>query len=92
MKLRYKRPDGEQSELTARSLADQVVDFRDAPADIKFAAAVAEFGMILRDSPHKGNGTLEAVFEWANEGKGRDEFGYRGGFVELVRQARSLAL
>jgi Ca-activated chloride channel family protein len=46
--------------------------------------------MILRDSPHKGNATLGAVAEWAEEGKGRDEAGYRKEFIELVKKAKSL--
>jgi Ca-activated chloride channel homolog len=58
--------------------------------DFKFAAAVAEFGMVLRDSEHKGNGTLGAVLEWAQEGKGSDGNGYRAGFLELVRKAQAL--
>ncbi len=44
--------------------------------------------MILRDSEYKGNGSLGAVAEWAQEGKGADEHGYRAGFLALVRSAR----
>jgi Ca-activated chloride channel family protein len=57
---------------------------------LKFAAAVAEFGMILRDSPHKGKATIAAVIEWAQEGKGADSAGYRAGFIELARKAQTL--
>jgi Ca-activated chloride channel family protein len=64
--------------------------FAEAPQDLKFAAAVAEFGMILRDSEYKGNGTLEQVLEWAQEGKGADTNGYRADFIELVRKAQAL--
>ena len=90
VKLRYKKPDGDKSELTERSLSDNGAKFENAATDLKFAAAVAEFGMILRDSEHKGNGTLGAVLEWAQEGKGRDTNGYRAGFIELVRKAQAL--
>jgi len=65
-------------------------NFGNAPVDLKFAAAVAEFGMILRDSEYKGNGTFAAVVEWAQEGKGSDATGYRAGFIELVRKAQAL--
>ena len=92
VKLRYKEPEGEKSELLERAFADNGAPFSNSPADLKFAAAVAEFGMILRDSPHKGNGSLGAVLEWAQEGKGRDEAGYRAGFIELVRKAQALVL
>jgi Ca-activated chloride channel family protein len=90
VKLRYKKPDGDRSELVERAVTDTSARFENAPADLKFAAAVAEFGMILRDSEYKGNGTFAAVLEWAEEGKGSDANGYRSGFIELVRKAQAL--
>jgi len=90
VKLRYKKPDGDRSELVERAVIDTGGNFGTAPVDLKFAAAVAEFGMILRDSEYKGNGTFAAVLEWAQEGKGSDATGYRAGFIELVRKAQAL--
>jgi Ca-activated chloride channel family protein len=90
VKLRYKKPDGDRSELVERAVTDAPGNFENAPADLKFAAAVAEFGMILRDSEYKGNGTFATVLEWAEEGKGTDANGYRSGFIELVRKAQAL--
>src|SRR5437588_716674 len=90
VKLRYKKPDGDKSELIERPVTDSNAAFAAASPDFKFAAAVAEFGMILRDSEHKGNGTFGAVLEWAQEGKGSDTSGYRAGFIELVRKAQAL--
>jgi len=90
VKLRYKKPDENTSELIERAVTDTNGTFENAPVDLKFAAAVAEFGMILRDSEHKGNGTIGAVLEWAQEGKGSDSNGYRAGFIELVRKAQAL--
>ena len=90
VKLRYKKPDGDKSELIERAVSDESKEFAKASQDFKFAAAVAEFGMILRESEHKGNGTLGAVLEWAQEGKGSDANGYRAGFIELVRKAQAL--
>jgi Domain of unknown function (DUF3520)/von Willebrand factor len=90
-KLRFKKPGGDgEVQSIERSLADQGVDFAKAHPDLKFAAAVAEFGMILCDSVYKGSGTLGAVLEWAEEGKGTDANGYRAGFIELVRKAQAL--
>ena len=91
VKLRYKQPDGDKSALLERSLADNGAVFGKASADFRFAAAVAEFGMILRGSPHKGNATLAAVLDCSQESKGRDESGYRAGFIELARKAQALA-
>jgi len=90
VKLRYKKPDGDKSELVERAVTDTGGKFENASVDLKFAAAVAEFGMILRDSDYKGNGTFAAVLEWAEEGKGSDANGYRAGFIELVRKAQAL--
>ncbi len=90
VKLRHKKPDGETSELTQRSFTDNGSKFENAAPDLKFAAAVAEFGMLLRDSQYKGKGSFGAVIEWAQEGKGRDPAGYRAGFIELARKAQSL--
>ena len=90
VKLRYKKPDGDKSELVERAVTDTNGRFESAPVDLKFAAAVAEFGMILRDSEYKGNGTFGTVLEWAHEGKGSDVNGYRAGFIELVRKAQAL--
>jgi len=73
-----------------RTLSDTGFDFAAAPSDLKFAAAVAEFGMILRDSEYKGNGSLQQVIEWAQQGAGADMNGYRADFIELVRKAQAL--
>jgi Ca-activated chloride channel family protein len=90
VKLRFKKPEGDTSELTERSFVDNGSKFENAAPDLKFAAAVAEFGMILRDSQYKGKGTIGAVIEWAQEGKGRDAAGYRAGFIDLARKAQTL--
>jgi hypothetical protein len=76
--------------LIQRSASDTGFDFGAASSDLKFAAAVAEFGMILRDSEYKGSGSLQHVLEWAQQGKGADVNGYRADFIELVRKAQAL--
>jgi hypothetical protein len=90
VKLRYKKPESDKSELLERAVVDDGKQFANASADFKFAAAVAEFGMLLRDSEFKGSGTLGAVLQWAQEGKSADTNGYRAGFLELVRKAQVL--
>ena len=90
VKLRYKKPDGGKSGLLERAVGDDGKQFANASADFKFAAAVAEFGMLLRDSEFKGSGTMGAVLQWAQEGKSADTNGYRAGFLELVRKAQVL--
>ncbi len=90
VKLRHKKPDGDVSELTEKSFTDNGSKFENAAPDLKFAAAVAEFGMLLRDSQYKGKGSFGAVIEWAQEGKGQDTAGYRAGFIEMARKAETL--
>ena len=75
-------------ELTARDGGGR---FGRASADFRFAAAVAAFGMVLRNSPHRGQATLPAVEEYAAGALGRDPNGYRAEFLDLVRKARNLA-
>ncbi|MCX7419813.1 MAG: von Willebrand factor type A domain-containing protein [Planctomycetia bacterium] len=90
IKLRYKQPDADKSQLIKQTLIDQGRSFAQASIDFRFAASVASFGMLLRHSPHKGNGTLDAVAEIAESSLGQDKSGYRVEFVGLVRSAKTL--
>jgi secreted protein with Ig-like and vWFA domain len=89
VKLRWKRPDGDTSTLVEVPLADRGGAFGAAPADLRFAAAVAAFGMILRESSERGDASLPLVAEIAGKALGRDEGGYRAEFLDLVRHAES---
>lgn len=90
LKIRYKEPEGDQSRLIEVPLVDRGAPFARASQDFRFAASVAAFGMILRDSPYKGSASLDAVIRMAEQSKGVDRNGYRSEFVELVRRARAL--
>jgi Ca-activated chloride channel family protein len=90
VKLRYKLPDAK----TSRWLDHPVRASRPAPAssDLRFAASVAAFGMLLRDSEHRGSATLEQVIELARSSLGEDVGGYRAEFVKLVQQVKAQSL
>jgi Ca-activated chloride channel family protein len=90
VKLRYKAPDGDTSTPLAFPLKGWPVPFEKADDDIRFASAVAAFGLLLRDSPHKGDATYERILEIASKATGKDRFGYRREFIELVRNAQAL--
>jgi Ca-activated chloride channel family protein len=90
LKIRSKEPEKDKSVLSEFTVRDSPRKFKEASQDFKFAAAVAAFGMVLRDSPHKGNATLDQALEWANEGKGADTHGYRQEFIRLMHRALSL--
>ncbi|ODT98236.1 MAG: hypothetical protein ABS79_06240 [Planctomycetes bacterium SCN 63-9] len=90
VKLRYKQPTGDTSKLLERGVVDEGLDFSRASNDLKFASAVAGFGMLLRDSPYKGSLTYSGVAEIAASTLSHDPSGYRKEFIELVKKAQSL--
>jgi secreted protein with Ig-like and vWFA domain/anti-sigma factor RsiW len=90
LKLRYKLPAGETSLLIETPVKDGDREFAQASADFKFATAVAGYGMLLRQSPHRGELTWEKISRLAEQGLGEDKEGYRAEFVDLVRRAQQL--
>ena len=92
LKVRYKQPDGDTSRELSYPIADSTRAMSDAPADFRFAAAVAEFGMMLRDSKMKGTATYPAILQMATSAQEKDADGYRGEFVDLVRKAQELSV
>ncbi len=91
LKLRYKEPDGQTSELLEFPVTDSDASFSKASSDFQFAAAVASFGMLLRGSEHCGLSSYDAVLEIAESAKGPDKYGYRAEFVEMVGRAKTVA-
>ena len=91
VKLRYKCPDGDTSRLIDCGVADPGRSFVESSDDLKFASAVAGFGMLLRGSADKGSLTYSGVLEIAEATSSRDPSGYRREFVAVVRQARALS-
>ena len=90
LKIRYKQPDGDVSKKLEFPLRDEGATWERSSRDFRWAAAVASFGMLLRDSPHKGNATWDTTMELAVEGKGEDRGGYRAEFVGLIEKAKAL--
>ena len=90
VKIRYKEPDGSVSQRLEFPLTDRGTTWADASDDFKFAASVAGFGMILRESPYKGTATLASVAEWARQGLGSDAGGQRNEFLGLVSRAQTM--
>ncbi len=91
VKIRYKLPKSSASRLIATSIdrRNEVGSFVSAPQDARFAAAVAGFAEILRGGKYSGSMTYDDVLRIASGAKGRDEFGYRSEFVQMVRAAKS---
>ncbi|MCG3178937.1 MAG: hypothetical protein BIFFINMI_01267 [Phycisphaerae bacterium] len=91
LKLRAKEPDGEVSKLTQFPARDGGKKYGEASRDFKFAASVAAFGMLLRDSQYAGTANWDTVIELAGEGKGDDARGRRAEFIDLAKQAKKLS-
>jgi Ca-activated chloride channel family protein len=90
VKLRWKEPAGATSTKREFPFTDGGADYAKASADFRFAAAVAAFALVLKESPHRGTATLEAVAELATDGLAFDPGGYRAEFLDLVARARTL--
>jgi Ca-activated chloride channel family protein len=88
IKLRFKAPDGGTSTPLSTSVLDHAGD---ASPDLRFAAAVAEFGMLLRHSEHKGASSFAQALELGRGAAGTDADGVRAEFVALVEKAQRLA-
>jgi Ca-activated chloride channel homolog len=88
VRVRYKEPAGSTSRLLETPVADRSGA---ASEDMRFASAVAEFALLLRDSEHKGQASWEQVLSLARGARGDDRQGYRGEFVGMVETARTLA-
>ncbi|RDC65806.1 vWA domain-containing protein [Adhaeribacter pallidiroseus] len=88
LKLRYKTPTGNTSKLLEHVVTPTPT--ANPSENLRFAAAVAEFGMLLRASEHKGQATYAGVLHLAENAKGTDAEGYRAEFVRLVKTTQLL--
>jgi Ca-activated chloride channel homolog len=87
--LRYKVPQANESQLLSSPIDQQTK--AGASENLKFAAAVAAYGMTLRNSPYKGNNSYDSVLELAKQAKGADLDGYRAEFIRLVETSKKIA-
>jgi Ca-activated chloride channel family protein len=91
VKLRYKAPDGDTSKLISETIKNKAGSFNETSDNYRFSAAVAGFGMMLRDSEFKGNVDFDKVLNWANGSKGTDKEGYRAEFLRLIESAKLIS-
>lgn len=87
VKIRHKKP-GEATSILEEHIISSTV--QEASADLYFIAALAQFGMLLRNSDYKGKSSYQTTLALAKQGKGDDNNGYRGEFVKLVKMAEEL--
>lgn len=91
LKLRYKKPDGDVSKLIVHKLKDGEKYSNNLSENLKFAASVAEFGMLLRESEFKGQSSYSHALALAKQSKGADVFGFRSDFIKMVETAELLS-
>jgi Ca-activated chloride channel homolog len=87
VKVRFKDPNGDASHLLSHVLTNRPAAMT---ANLGFASAVAEFGMLLRESPFRGTASFESLTARARKFQGDDEQGYRAQFVQLAERAATL--
>lgn len=85
IKLRYKSPEGNESKLMVRSMNDGYLTLSKTSDDFRWSAAVAAFGMLLRDSEYVKGFSYEDVLRLAQSSKGEDRNGYQAEFINLIK-------
>jgi Ca-activated chloride channel homolog len=91
VKFRYKAPDGDVSKLIEHPVLDKQLPIAKTSDNFRFASAVAQFGLLLRNSEFKSLASYDNVLNLARKAKGYDEEGYRSEFIRLVESARLMA-
>ncbi|HEY0050534.1 MAG TPA: YfbK domain-containing protein, partial [Pyrinomonadaceae bacterium] len=91
VKLRYKEPKESQSKLLTIGLSDRGNSIENASDNLKFATAVAQFGLLLRNSRYKGSANFNNVLSLSQRSLGDDLKNYRSEFVDLIGKAKRLS-
>jgi len=92
VKVRYKAPSADQSQLIQLSLQDHHRALSDASNNFRFSAGVASFGMLLRGSKNKGGASLKQVERLVGSALGADPHGEKAELLDMVHAAKRLGL
>lgn len=90
IKFRYKQPDGNKSQLLQEVVDTDPLAWDKTSDNFRFAAAVAEMGMLLRGSQFRALSSFDQVIKLARSARGKDEEGYRAEFIRLVETAGAM--
>lgn len=92
VKLRYKQPDQDHSALLSKTVnISEIQTFESQTDDFRFATAVASFAQLLKNSKYSADMNFAQIVTMATDAKGKDDFGYRSEFIQLVRTANALS-
>ncbi|MEL6356861.1 MAG: von Willebrand factor type A domain-containing protein [Bacteroidota bacterium] len=92
LRLRYKKPEGDESRKMTTAIPADLISYGQASLDIRWAAAVAEFAMLLRDSKYKDAANWTTCRNRAIAAQGLDRYGYRNEMVQLIDQASGIVV
>ena len=92
LKIRYKDPVVKDAKSVEEStpIPFSLTDLTQTDDDYRFAAAVAEWGMLLRNSKYKAKSSYKQVIDLAKNAIGKDEEGYRKEFIRLVELSEKI--
>ena len=90
IKFRYKKPNEDNSRLIVHPVIDKSLAVSNTSDNFRFAAAVAEFGMVLRKSEFRQSSNYEHAWKLAKGSMGEDPEGYRSEFLKMIKNAESL--
>jgi Ca-activated chloride channel homolog len=85
IKVRYKKPTGDVSNLMVHAVNDSNKTLEQASDNFRFAASVAAFGMLLRDSDHVKNYSYDELVSLSQSAKGKDDDGFRAEFINMAK-------
>jgi len=90
VKFRYKDPESDKSQLQQTVVNVTAKKLDAVSEDFRFATAVAEFGMLIRNSDYKQNSSFISLIARAKAAKGKDDEGYRAEFIRMAENSKSL--
>lgn len=88
VKFRYKDPHSDKSKMQEKIVLNN--DLKPMSPDFSFATAVAELGMLLRNSSFKQQANFDSLIQRAKQSKGKDDEGYRAEFIKIAENAKVL--
>jgi Ca-activated chloride channel homolog len=91
VKFRYKDPNADVSKMESIVVENKTIELNNSSEDMRFAAALAEYGLLLRNSQFKQSSNFNQVITLAKGAKGKDEQGYRAEFIRLAESTRDMA-
>ncbi len=92
LKIRYKKPDQANSQLISKAiLMADIKNSAETSNRFRFSASVAAYGQLLRGGKYLAQYDYKDIIALAQSAKGKDEYGYRAHYIELLRLAQNLS-